>query len=288
MRGKGGIPKSVSLQSGIHEVERNLAAQAAIDAKNKAGSSMSSQPTNPEESTSSMSANQDTSSSHVTDDVISSGVKTSHSDSELSGRKSSTSDSESETSKGASVKNSNEFQGKNAENSQRENKLEGQESKTMIESNEENSATNSYAKNTDAGKVCTGRSSTDQFTGTKQSDGTNTSVCDSQIAQIGKMDRPQSLPLGGSDGVFNAADEDLKVPVEERGVPSGSSTPNNLVDEFTETLNKIEGLMKDTDNLSRDLAAHGEWYSGSTSQVHAKISQGQVKSRSVSQESIEA
>ena len=288
VRSKGGMPKSVSLQSGIHEIERSLAAQATIDAKNKASNSKSSQPTNSAASTSSVSANPD-SSSHVASDVISPGVKTSHSDSELNSGKNSTSNSQSETSKGAPIKNSNEFQGKNCENSPRENKPEGQESKTVTELDDYNSATNLYAKNGGEGKVLAGPSSVNQFTEMKRSDGISTSICDSQeIAQMGKTDRPQSLPLRGSEGGSSTTDEDLKVPVEERGAPSGSSTPNNLVDEFTETLNKIEGLMKDTDALSRDLAAHGEWYSGSASQAHAKIGQSQVKSRSVSQESIEA
>ena len=107
-------------------------------------------------------------------------------------------------------------------------------------------------------------------------------------AKSDKTARPQSLPLSSWDDV--AADKNLTV-MEERGIASGSSSPN-IMEEISGTMSKIEQLNKSGDNVNvcRKKASHGEWYGNVADEppsVQRTISRD-LDHLSSSQESIEA
>ena len=106
---------------------------------------------------------------------------------------------------------------------------------------------------------------------------TETEKAAAEKPTVEKISRPQSLPISSWDKV---SAEKCSGTLEERGIASGSSSPNVVE----------EGRSGNTSELSRDKASHGEWYSSMGSQPsEVEKTFNQAKSHlSSSQESIEA
>ena len=117
----------------------------------------------------------------------------------------------------------------------------------------------------------------DTLLSTQDQKQTETEKAAAQKPTVEKISRPQSLPISSWDEV---SVEKCSGTLEERGIASGSSSPNVVE----------EGRSGNTSELSRDKASHGEWYSSignKSSEVEKTFSQAKSHLSS-SQESIEA